>query len=53
MLTGDLYELPAWASPAFIVTVLAVVAVLSVRDARRVPSHATVKDIPDGQETPA
>jgi tellurite resistance protein TerC len=35
MLTSDLYKLPTWASPAFIVTVLAVVAVLSVRDTRR------------------
>jgi tellurite resistance protein TerC len=34
MLTSDLYELPSWASPAFIVTVLAVVAVLSVRGSR-------------------
>jgi tellurite resistance protein TerC len=35
MLTSDLYELPSWASPAFILSVLAVVAVLSVRDNRR------------------
>lgn len=35
MLTADLYELPTWASPAFIVTVLAVVTVASVRDHRR------------------
>ena len=35
MLTSDLYELPSWASPAFIIAVLAVVAVLSVRDSRR------------------
>jgi tellurite resistance protein TerC len=32
MLTGDLYELPTWVSPAFIVTVLAVAAVLSAVD---------------------
>jgi tellurite resistance protein TerC len=53
MLTSDLYELPAWASPAFIGTVLAAVAALSVRDTRRVPPPATVKDIPGRQETPA
>ena len=35
LLTGDLYELPTWASPAFIAAVLAVVAALSVRDTRR------------------
>ena len=35
MLTADLCEIPAWASPAFIVVVLAVVALLSVRDSRR------------------
>jgi TerC family integral membrane protein len=43
MLTSDLYELPAWASPAFIVTVLAVVAVLSVRGARRAGQAAAVE----------
>jgi tellurite resistance protein TerC len=35
MLTTDLYQIPSWASPAFIVAVLAVVAVLSMADARR------------------
>jgi len=35
MLTSDLYTLPSWASPAFIGTVLAAVAALSGRDARR------------------
>jgi TerC family integral membrane protein len=34
MLTSDLYELPAWASPAFIIAVLAVVAVLSAAGSR-------------------
>ena len=34
LLTADLYEVPAWASPAFIAAVLAVVAILSVRDRR-------------------
>ena len=32
LLTDDLYQVPAWASPAFIAAVLAVVAVLSLRD---------------------
>jgi hypothetical protein len=35
LLTGDLYEIPTWASPAFIAAVLAVVAALSVRDTHR------------------
>ena len=35
MLTADLYEVPVWVSPAFIAVVLAVVAVLSLRDSRR------------------
>ena len=35
MLTADLYEVPVWASPAFIAAVLAVVAALSIRDTRR------------------
>jgi tellurite resistance protein TerC len=34
MLTADLYEVPVWVSPAFIAVVLAVVAVLSLRDSR-------------------
>jgi tellurite resistance protein TerC len=34
LLTSDLYTLPTWSSPAFIITVLAAVAVLSVRDGR-------------------
>ena len=35
MLTADLYEVPVWVSPAFIAAVLAVVAVLSLRDSPR------------------
>jgi TerC family integral membrane protein len=35
MLLADLYKFPAWVSPAFIAVVLAVVAVLSIRDRRR------------------
>jgi tellurite resistance protein TerC len=40
MLTADLYEVPAWASPAFIVVVLAVVAALSIRVNRRAATPA-------------
>jgi tellurite resistance protein TerC len=43
MLTADLIELPAWVSPAFIIVVLAVVAVASARDRKlgtRVQSRA-------------
>jgi tellurite resistance protein TerC len=36
LLTADLYEVPAWVSPAFIAAVLAVVAILSLRE--RLPS---------------
>jgi tellurite resistance protein TerC len=35
LLTADWYEVPAWASPAFIAAVLAGVAMLSIRDRRR------------------
>jgi tellurite resistance protein TerC len=35
LLTADLYEVPAWASPGFIAAVLAAVAILSIRDRRR------------------
>ena len=35
LLTADLYEVPAWASPAFIAAVLAAIAIASVRDRRR------------------
>jgi tellurite resistance protein TerC len=34
MLTVDIYELPAWASPAFIAVVLGAVAILSLRGSR-------------------
>jgi hypothetical protein len=34
LLTADLYEVPAWASPAFIAAVLAVVAIMSIRERR-------------------
>jgi tellurite resistance protein TerC len=34
LLTADLYEVPVWASPAFIAAVLAAVAILSIRDCR-------------------
>jgi tellurite resistance protein TerC len=45
MLTADIYELPAWASPAFIVVVLGAVAVLSLRG-----GHGT-RDTRDGSDT--
>lgn len=35
LLLADVYTVPAWASPAFIIIVLAVVAVASIRHARR------------------
>jgi TerC family integral membrane protein len=35
LLTAGLYEIPAWASPAFIAAVLAVAAALSARDSAR------------------
>jgi tellurite resistance protein TerC len=35
LLLADVYTVPAWASPAFIIAVLAVVAVASIRHARR------------------
>jgi tellurite resistance protein TerC len=35
MLTADLYQVPTWASPAFIAVVLATVAILSIRDNHR------------------
>jgi len=38
LLTADLYQVPAWASPAFIAAVLAGVALLSIRDRRRRPA---------------
>src|SRR6202030_3178705 len=34
LLTADLFEVPVWASPAFIAAVLAGVAILSIRDRR-------------------
>src|SRR3984885_3959483 len=43
MLTADLYEVPVWVSPAFIVAVLAGVAALSARDGRR---HGDAGDEP-------
>lgn len=46
LLTDDLYQVPAWASPAFIAAVLAVVAVLSLcdRDDRRRSARAPRAD---------
>jgi TerC family integral membrane protein len=39
LLLADVYTVPAWASPAFIIIVLAVVAVASIRHARRQRNH--------------
>jgi tellurite resistance protein TerC len=38
LVTADLYEVPAWTSPAFIAVVLAAVAILSIRDRRPRPA---------------
>jgi tellurite resistance protein TerC len=38
LLLSDIYTVPVWASPAFIVLVLAVVAAMSLRDAGRRPA---------------
>ncbi len=40
MLLADLYQVPHWASPAFVAVVLGVVTVASIRD-RRHPPHQT------------
>jgi len=45
LLLADVWELPAWAAPAFIAAMLAVVAVASVRDGRR----GRRRDRPRGQ----
>jgi tellurite resistance protein TerC len=47
LLLSDIYAVPVWASPAFIASVLAVVAVMSVLDARRRPAADR------GRESPA
>ena len=39
LLLADVYTVPTWASPAFIAAVLVVVAVLSIRHARRHPTE--------------
>jgi tellurite resistance protein TerC len=44
LLTADLYDVPAWASPAFIAAVLAVVAILSSRDRRPAARPAGPRD---------
>jgi tellurite resistance protein TerC len=56
LLLSDVYEIPAWVSPAFITLVLGVVAVMSVLDARRRPAAARQQDpgredeIPDRED---
>jgi tellurite resistance protein TerC len=44
LLTADLYEVPVWASPAFIAAVLAAVAILTIRDRRRGARTARTRD---------
>jgi tellurite resistance protein TerC len=50
LLLADVYEVPAWTSPAFIAAVLAAVTVMSVRDRRRArssaPDEASREDAP-------
>jgi hypothetical protein len=51
LLLTDVYKAPAWASPAFIVVVLAAVAMLSIRDNRRAtqqpaPGNQARTDVP-------
>jgi tellurite resistance protein TerC len=47
LLLSDVYKFPVWASPAFIAVVLAVVAVLSVRDNRRRVARPQASGRPD------
>ncbi len=50
LLLADVYTVPPWASPAFIITVLAVVAVASIRHARRQRNHHHAeRQCPPGQ----
>ena len=55
LLLADVYEFPAWASPAFIAAVLAAVVILSVHDARRratkQPAHGS-QDRADAAQPP-
>jgi hypothetical protein len=51
MLLADFYEFPVWASPAFIVAVLAAAGAMSVREhrrSRRTPSAPAVATPPAG-----
>ena len=43
LLLADVWEFPAWSAPAFIAGVLAVVAVASLRDNRKHPRGARVR----------
>ena len=56
LLLAEIYQVPAWASPAFIAVVLAAVAALSIRDhsrAARAPAHASQErsDVPPPAES--
>jgi tellurite resistance protein TerC len=47
LLLADVWEFPVWLAPAFIIAVLAVVGIASVRDNRRSRPHAPrVEDLP-------
>jgi tellurite resistance protein TerC len=49
LLVADLYTVPTWASPVFIMAVLAVVGLLSARDHRRHPRGNRPAVPPRGQ----
>lgn len=50
LLLADVYTVPAWASPAFIIAVLAVVAVASIRHGRRQRNdHHPERQCPPGE----
>ena len=53
LLTADLYQVPAWVSPAFIAVVLAVAAILSSRDRRPAARPAGPPDRSPGPPQPA
>jgi len=59
LLLSDIYTIPVWVSPAFIVSVLAVVTVMSLRDARTRPAarphalSAAEPPAPSAAEPPA
>ena len=52
LLLSDVYTIPVWVSPAFIIAVLAVVAVISLWDARTRPAVPPRTQPPDASPTP-